>query len=217
MRLATRSFIIGLLLGSLAYLTISGCDPEQDVVCPFENLEEVCGDGWCEWTEFVICPEDCVICGDGICDGTETESCSLDCFECGDGVCGDAERGWCISDCHNCSNQETYASMVPCDDVQYCSEDSPCDVCGDGECTWIEDYTMTCPDCPSYDAVCGDGECNWWEVGVCYEDCWMVCGDLYCDEAENADACPEDCAVCGDGHCHPGEELCHVDCFSHGG
>jgi hypothetical protein len=204
-------------------VAFAGCE-QDEIVCPGEVLPEECGDGHCGWFEWSECPDDCVVCGDRICDPSEThESCSRDCFECSDGKCGDGERGWCISDCHTCSNQETYASMVPCDDVQYCSEDSPCDVCGDGVCTWIEDYTMTCPDCPSFDAVCGDGECNWWEVGVCYEDCWMVCGDFHCDERENAEACPVDCAVCGDGYCDfdndgwfDEADYCHIDCFAHG-
>ncbi len=213
-----------IILAILAVSVLGGCEDQGPTACPNEYLPAVCGDGWCDWSEFAVCPEDCIICGDRICDDEEVDSCSEDCFECGDGVCGDGERGWCIRDCHTCSNQITYQAMVPCDDIQYCWDEAPCDVCGDGICTWIEDYTMTCPDCPSYDAECGDGDCNWWEVGVCLEDCWMVCGDRHCDERETADVCPEDCAVCGDGQCDfapdgsfDEADYCNADCFSHGG
>jgi len=198
----------------LVIIAVAGCKNGDDTIVYSDecNGSTRCGDGCCSASEVGICAEDCRVCGDRLCAPGEETSCTQDCFLCGNDICEDGERGWCISDCHRCTNLDSYWSMVSCDDVQYCWDESPCVECGDGVCDWLEDAAGWCPDCTEIE--CGDENCNWWEVGVCFEDCWMVCGDMHCDEMENADACPEDCAECGDGFCDPGEEdFCFADCW----
>lgn len=73
-------------------------------------------------------------------------------------------------------------------------------ICGDGQCTLMED----CNTCPQ-DCVCSNGEyCN--EEGICRKD---VCGDETCSENEKVNnICCEDCGCLTDNICNKVTQKC---------
>ncbi len=98
-------------LAGLKYEIIDVCDGENEVCdnaeCKVIDKPPVCGDGICEGTEILTCPQDCTtppVCGNGICElGESYVNCPEDCKGpsfCGNGICeaGETEAN-CPADC----------------------------------------------------------------------------------------------------------------------
>lgn len=156
-------------------------------------------------------------------------SCLYDALStCGDGYCElqeddislGVEGGWCPEDCGTLDNTDG-AWLNACggynanqcwmfdDDNDECHAHCwgarPADRLAFAQCADPEDGSECLhQDCTAYLGMkCGDLMCDQGEDATnCPLDCGDVCGDAWCSSSETADSCPQDCSTtCGDGWC----------------